>query len=220
MKLSDIAISKLLDLITVQKKYQPGDKLPNEAGLAQELHVSRNTVRTAVRYLVGQGVLEIQIGRGTYVSKQSPVSEDFGFDAPKYMHLKLRDLYELRLMLEPQMAYYAALRATDEELAQILALGRQVDNHSYTKNEDLEGNQLFHNAIVQATHNEFSVKLMELLHKALIQSFRENKVQQTMSEDSLLDHQLIMRFLQNRDADGAKLAMELHMKHALRDYKI
>ena len=133
---------------------------------------------------------------------------------------KLRDLYELRLMLEPQMAYYAALRATDEELAQILALGRQVDNHSYTKNEDLEGNQLFHNAIVQATHNEFSVKLMELLHKALIQSFRENKVQQTMSEDSLLDHQLIMRFLQNRDADGAKLAMELHMKHALRDYKI
>lgn len=34
MKLSDIAISKLLDLITVQKKYQPGDKLPNEAGLA------------------------------------------------------------------------------------------------------------------------------------------------------------------------------------------
>ena len=74
MKLSDIAISKLLDLITVQKKYQPGDKLPNEAGLAQELHVSRNTVRTAVRYLVGQGVLEIQIGRGTYVSKQSPVS--------------------------------------------------------------------------------------------------------------------------------------------------
>ena len=41
-----------------------------------------------------------------------------------------------------------------------------------------------------------------------------------MSEDSLLDHQLIMRFLQNRDADGAKLAMELHMKHALRDYKI
>lgn len=108
MKLSDIAISKLLDLITVQKKYQPGDKLPNEAGLAQELHVSRNTVRTAVRYLVGQGVLEIQIGRGTYVSKQSPVSEDFGFDALKYMHLKLRDLYELRLMLEPQMAYYAA----------------------------------------------------------------------------------------------------------------
>ena len=63
MKLSDIAISKLLDLITVQKKYQPGDKLPNEAGLAQELQVSRNTVRTAVRYLVGQGVLEIQIGR-------------------------------------------------------------------------------------------------------------------------------------------------------------
>lgn len=220
MKLSDITITKLLDLITVQKKYCPGDKLPNESGLAQELGVSRNTVRTAVQYLVGQGVLEIRVGRGTYVSERSPVQEDFGFDRLKFMHLKLHDLYELRLMLEPQMAYYAALRATDIELRHILELGEQIQRGSSVQSEDLEGNQSFHNAIAQATHNEFSVKLMEFLHQALIHAFQNNQVRQTMSPESLLDHQLIMNYLRNRDANGAKLAMELHMKHALSDYGI
>ena len=57
-------MQKLIHLITVEKKYQPGDKLPNEKALAEELGVSRSTVRSAVRDLVGQGVLEIKIGRG------------------------------------------------------------------------------------------------------------------------------------------------------------
>lgn len=62
MKLADATIEKLIEMITTEKKYKPGDKLPNEAALAQELGVSRSTIRTAVRYLVGQGVLEIKIG--------------------------------------------------------------------------------------------------------------------------------------------------------------
>ncbi|MCI8689733.1 MAG: FadR family transcriptional regulator [Oscillibacter sp.] len=220
MKLSDITISKLIDLITVQKRYQPGDKLPNEAGLAAELGVSRNTIRTAVQYLVGQGVLEIRIGKGTFVSEQSHIKEDFGFNRLKFMHLKLLDLYELRLMLEPQIAYYAAIRATDDELQRILELGEQIKAKSITQKEDIEGNRLFHNAITQASHNEFSVTLMELLHEALIRAFRENNIQQTLSHDTLQDHQLIMDFLRSRDASGVKLAMDLHMKHAMRDYQI
>ena len=81
MKQSEVAITKILDLITVQKKYRPGDKLPNESALAKELGVSRTTVRTAVRYLVGQNVLDIQIGRGTYVME---TSQELKFD-----HLKI-----------------------------------------------------------------------------------------------------------------------------------
>lgn len=61
MKLSDAAMQKLIHLITVEKKYHPGDKLPNEKTLAEELGVSRSTVRSAVRDLVGQGVLEIKM---------------------------------------------------------------------------------------------------------------------------------------------------------------
>lgn len=92
-------MQKLIYLITVEKKYHPGDKLPNEKALAEELGVSRSTVRSAVRDLVGQGVLEIKIGRGTYVAEQSTIFSDFGFSQLQHIQLKLRDLYELRLML-------------------------------------------------------------------------------------------------------------------------
>ena len=173
-----------------------------------------------MQHLVGQGILKIRVGRGTFVADQAPVEEDFGFDQLKLTHLKLRDLYELRLMLEPQLTYYAALRATDEELDNILSLGENIKHVSNLRDEDLVGNRLFHNAIARASHNEFAIKLMDILHSALIRAFHETGVRQVMSADSLQDHQLIMDFLRTRDAGGAKLAMELHMKRAIQDYEI
>lgn len=220
MTLSDRAIQQLLHLITVQKQYHPGDKLPNENTLARELGVSRTTMRAAVQNLVSQGVLEIQIGRGTYVARESKIQEDFGFDSLKYVHLKLRDLYELRAMLEPQMAYYAALRATDEELKQIAELGNLLQDNHRVRSEDAEGNRLFHNAIARATHNEFGVKLIEILNTALVWAFQESGVAQTIDTDSLLDHQLIMDYLRKRDPEGARLAMDLHMKHSTEEYAL
>ncbi len=88
-----------------------------------------------MRDLVGQGVLEIKIGRGTYVAEQSTIFSDFGFSQLQHIQLKLRDLYELRLMLEPQMAYYAAIRATDEEIRAILDLGSKIQQHQQHKLE-------------------------------------------------------------------------------------
>jgi len=217
MKQSEVAITKILDLITVQKKYRPGDKLPNESALAKELGVSRTTVRTAVRYLVGQNVLDIQIGRGTYVME---TSQELKFDHLKISALKLRDLYELRLALEPQMAYYAAIRATDEELEQIKRMGNRVQDSSRKNDEDERGNYFFHDAVVQATHNEFNISLMNLLNDALGKALLDNAATQIMYPGTIMDHQLIMDYLCARDPEGAKLAMELHLKHAMKIYGI
>lgn len=219
MKLSDAAMQKLIHLITVEKKYKPGDKLPNEKVLAEELGVSRSTIRSAVRDLVGQGVLEIKIGRGTYVAEQSTIFSDFGFGQLQHIQLKLRDLYELRLMLEPQMAYYAAIRATDEEIRAILDLGNQIQQHKLEGSDDSEGNRLFHIAISRAAHNEFGARLAEILNDALVTAFSGTDYQQRI-EDFGIDHQLIMDYLENRDADGVKLAMNLHLKNSIKLYHL
>lgn len=219
MKLSDAAMQKLIHLITVEKKYKPGDKLPNEKALAEELGVSRSTIRSAVRDLVGQGVLEIKIGRGTYVVEQSMIFSDFGFGQLQHIQLKLRDLYELRLMLEPQMAYYAAIRATDEEIRAILDLGNQIQQHKLEGSDDSEGNRLFHIAISRAAHNEFGARLAEILNDALVTAFSGTDYQQRI-EDFGIDHQLIMDYLENRDADGVKLAMNLHLKNSIKLYHL
>lgn len=209
-----------MDLISVQKVYQPGDKLPNEQQLSLDLGVSRTTLREAILYLVTQNVLEIRRGKGTFVSEKSGIMDEFGFDDLKYMHLKLRDLYEIRTILDPQMAYYAALRSTEEELQNILAIGKSLADEAPVLEENTAGNMKFHMAIVRATHNEFAIKLAEIVNAALIEAFKVSKLKQTLYEDTLLDHKMIMDYLSLRDAEGAKQAMYLHMKHSMKDYGI
>lgn len=218
MKLADKVTAELLDLITVQKRYLPGDKLPNEKELALQLDVSRTTIRESLQYLVSQNILEVRRGRGTFVREASATEQDFGFDQLNVMHLKIRDLYEIRLMLEPQMAYYAALRSTDEELQEIMRLEEHLEEVNALKGEDSEGNRQFHNAIARATHNEFGIRLMEITNDALIRAFAESDLKQVIYRDSILDHQLITKYMAMRDGEGARQAMYLHMKHSIQDY--
>ena len=56
--------------IVAEGRPGPGEKLPNELELSQELGVSRTTLREAIRSLVTQGVLEVRRGKGTFVSEQ------------------------------------------------------------------------------------------------------------------------------------------------------
>lgn len=218
MKLSDKVTAELLDMITVQKKYHPGDKLPNEKELALQMNVSRTTIREVIQYLVSQNILEVRRGKGTFVKTESQIKKDFGFDSLKVMHLKIRDLYEMRLMMEPQMAYYAALRATDEELQEIICLQKHIEEVSSQKGEDSEGNRRFHNAIAKATHNEFGIRLTEITNEALVQAFDESNLRQVIYSDFILDHQMIVKYLLMRDGDGARQAMYLHMRHTMKDY--
>lgn len=217
-KLSDKVISELLDLITVQKVYKPGDKLPNEQELSVQLGISRTTLREAILYLVAQDVLEIRRGKGTYVCEHSDIHDDFGFNSLSYMDLKLRDLYEIRACLEPQLAYYAAERATDKELQEIYAIGERLIESAKSRDENAEENRRFHVAVAKAAHNQFSISLTEIINDALVKAFKEKNMKQTLSYNSLLDHRMIMEYLRMRDGEGAKQAMNLHIQHAMKEF--
>ena len=69
--LSQNAAETILSMITVEKRFSTGDRLPNETELAEELNISRTTLREAVKILTAYGVLEIQRGRGTYVTRDT-----------------------------------------------------------------------------------------------------------------------------------------------------
>ena len=66
-RLSDDIADVILSMITVEKKYNPGDKLPNEMELSEQLGVSRITLREAIRILVTANVLEIKRGKGNCI---------------------------------------------------------------------------------------------------------------------------------------------------------
>ncbi|MBR3053313.1 MAG: FadR family transcriptional regulator [Firmicutes bacterium] len=219
MRLIDLASEKLIRLITVDQKYKAGDKLPNEKELADELGVSRNTLRAAVQQLVGQGVLKIRRGRGTYVASGSDATNPFGFDQIHVTQMKLRDLYELRIMLEPELAATAASRATEEDLATITEIGEKLQHHELEDQDDFEGNHLFHMAIVRASHNEFGIRIFEIIFSTLRELVLAGKISQSI-DDFYLDHQLIMDYLKRRDAEGARLAMRMHLLNSISFYHL
>ena len=67
-RLSESIADDILTMITIEKRFKEGDKLPNENDLSSELDVSRTTLREAIRILATNGVLEIRRGKGTYVT--------------------------------------------------------------------------------------------------------------------------------------------------------
>ena len=137
--LADSIAQTILKMIEVENRFSIGDKLPNENELAKELGVSRSTLREAVKILTTNGVLEIKRGKGTFVTNNTIIeSGDIGEIASG-----LDDLFEMRLMFEPDCAYYAAQRATDEEIAIICKYGEAVEKRYSTAKTEHTRNKNF-----------------------------------------------------------------------------
>lgn len=206
---------RLYNLIAAEKKLAPGQKLPNELELSQEMGVSRATLREAIRALVTQGVLEVRRGKGTFVSPRAGELEDFGFDALERVRGQLRDLFELRSIVEPQAARLACQRATEAELQEILTRGRQVEACIRAGEDRTRADREFHAAIVRATHNEFMMRLLPVINQAVASAVRTGEHREQLARDTLRDHALLLEFFQKRDGEGAEHAMAIHMRRSM-----
>ena len=174
---------------------QAGQKLPSERELAEKFNVSRVPIREALKILEYMGVLDSSPGDGTYVkntSAQSLVSKmDFSFDATADT---IRDLLELRIVLETFAAYHAAQRRTDEDIASIQKLLRDMREAKKVNDGTEESVQNlrklshgFHQALVRAAHN-------------------------AISYSSIVAHEALFSKVIEGDAEGARQCMEEHME--------
>src|SRR5699024_752367 len=217
-RLSDKIANDILTMITIENKYGPGEQLPNELELSEELNISRTTLREAIRILVTNGILEIKRGRGTFVKEQLNVDElSHSFHDLSNTSINAKDLYEMRLIFEPEAAYYATLRATEQELEGILAYGERIEAKIKDGKDRTEVEQQFHRAIARATHNEFMDRLMPVIFQAINQGVILSKRKEHVVEDTIRDHRLIMDFMKARNAEGARNAMRIHILHAMQD---
>ncbi len=210
----------ILAMIAIDKKFGVGDKLPNENELSSQLQISRTTLREAIRILCTHNVLEIRRGKGTYIKNDHKLTGEFGLNELSTLQLNIKDLYEMRLIFEPQSAYYAAKRGTEKELERIIYYGKRTEEAILNKEDRTEVEQAFHKSIAKATHNEFMNRLVPILYQAIGKGVLLSSTKEDMLQNTLNDHRMIMEFLANRDAEGAKIAMTLHILHAMRGFGI
>lgn len=214
-RLADSTAKRIADIIEEGSRFSVGDKLPNEIELAEELGVSRSTLREAIKILTTNKILEIRRGKGTFVTSKTVIpSTDLNDIASG-----LDDLFEMRLMFEPDCAYLAAQRATDEEIEIICRYGEEVEKKILSGEDRTYEEQKFHESIANATHNAFVKQFMPIIFNAIKKGVVVMTKDRDISEDNLKDDRLIMEFLKKRNADGARTAMRLHILHALDSLK-
>src|SRR5699024_820839 len=198
-----------------------GDKLPNEIELSEELSISRTTLREAIRILVTNGILEIKRGRGTFVKKDFNVSHTMqSLNNLSNARINAKDLYEMRLIFEPEAAYYATIRATDAELQRILEYGQQIEQKIKLGKDRTDVEQKFHKSISKATHNECMDKLMHVIFQAIEKGVMLSRKNKRVVKDTISDHKMIMEFMEARNPEGARSAMNIHILHAMKDLGI
>ena len=198
----------------------PGEKLPNENELSEELKISRTTLREAIRILATNGILEIQRGKGTFVKKDFKGDNIEEISSLSKIKANAKDLYEMRLIFEPEAAYLAVERASDAEIKRILSLGEEIEEYIKLGKDRTEIEQAFHKSIAKATHNEFMNKLMPVIYQAIDKGVALSEKKETAVKDTITDHRMIMDFIKNRNAEGAKSAMKIHILHAIKELEI
>ena len=214
--LSQSVADSILSMITIEKRFSVGDKLPNEIELSEELNVSRTTLREAIRILLAYNILEIRRGKGTYVTAKV-LEQPQDLEQLSAVKVNAKDLYEMRLIFEPEAAYLAAVRGTDAEIKRILDYGMRIEDEIRNGTDRTRDEHSFHKAIAQATHNEFMNKLMPILYQAISKGVVLSTQSEKAMNDTIADHRMIMEFLEQRNAQGAKNAMRIHIMHAVKE---
>ena len=212
--LSEKVANQILKMIIIEKKFNIGDKLPNENELSSELGVSRTTLREAVKFLIAHNVLEIKRGKGTFVADNRELNEDFGLSELDNLVMNAMDFFEARIMLEPTMANYAAQRATAEDIDKLVELDKIINEHVNDADLRTDYDLQFHYAIAGAAKNEFIIKILPVIYSGMDMKRIFNLVSDEVKDFTINDHKMVLEFIKNGDAAGAEAAMRLHILHA------
>ncbi len=198
------------------KSFAPGDRLPGELILSEELGVSRTTLREAIKLLAAQGLLEVHRGKGTFISEDAALFDPYGLDLLNQKRMRLKDLIEARLIVEPQIAALAAERATSAELEQILDCEARVRRLIEEGADRTDADQAFHQAILNAAHNDFMKRILPVINSSISEMIASRVGSDELAETTLQGHALVAEFLKAHDPEGSRQAMAIHLKHAYR----
>ena len=212
-------VDRLQGLI-LEKKLEPGSKLPPERQLCQQLGVSRTVLREAIKHLSALGLVEEITGRGTFVSRPNldAVRKSLQICLGWHAQAVLENLVELRRLIEVEIAGLAAMHATEEEINKLGQNVREMEggvdgNVARFMNLDLE----FHSGLARATHNELFVMLFDAISGAMVGIWEKMHNDPEERKHGIQYHQKILSAIERRNPDEARRAVRENIESFKRD---
>jgi GntR family transcriptional repressor for pyruvate dehydrogenase complex len=208
---SDALVAHLEQMIALGE-LGPGDRLPSERELAESLSVSRTSLREALHKLEDKHLIERRQGRGTVVlAPPAQVNELYARLAELgETDRELANVAELRTVIEPKIAEFAALRATSADLLQMDDILHATDENLLGA-KSLELDIQFHLTLARASHNPLLTALSTMVSSWTTPVRKDSHSTREGRRSSLAGHRAIRDALEARDPAAAAGAMILHL---------
>lgn len=200
-------------------RYAPGDRLPNERELGELLRVGRSTVREALRTLELQGLIEVRPGRSGGIFVAEPSGRNVGEALETLLRFRppsRGELLEFRVSFEGETAWWAARRATPEEVQRLTSLATAVAEAAGDGAWErlAEHDVAFHEAVADAARNQVRVAVMQAINHPLREAVQamgagaDARMMAAVADDL----RAIAAAIRDGDADAARDRMREHVE--------
>ena len=206
------AVANYLGRAIVSGEIKPGEKLSGEIENAEALNVSRSAYREAIQVLTAKGLVQSRPKNGTTVLPRArwnlldPMVLAWAFSGDPNMSL-VRDLFELRRIIEPAAARFAAARRTRDDLKIMKDALVRMRRFTLASEEGRLADRNFHDALLRAAHNEVLLVMSASIGSAVNWTTLHKQRSRSLPRDPVPDHALVYDAIVAGDPDAADAAM-------------
>jgi DNA-binding FadR family transcriptional regulator len=205
--------------------YPPGHLFPGEIEFSAQLDLSRSALREAFRILSAKGFVESRPKAGTRVTdakcwnRLDPDVLAWQF-ASEPSRAFLRDLFELRMIVEPAAAAAAATRRTDQQVRAMADALDEMGVHGLSNEQGRVADQRFHSVVIEAARNDLLATLSSSIMAAIAWTTIFKQRRRALPRDPMPEHRALHAAIAARDSEAAREAMVVLIDLALADTEI
>jgi len=216
------AVAREIGVGILTGRFPPGQGFGGEIEHSQAFKVSRTAYREAMRILVAKGLIESRPKAGTHVTpraKWNLLDPDLlgWMFSEKPDERFVRDLFELRGIIEPEAAALAAVRRTDRHVEELSAALEEMRTFGLSTPEGQEADRNFHHSMLIAAENEALGALTTTVGSAVQWTTHFKQRVSESPRDPLPEHEAVYAAIRDRDSEGARAAMKELLLLALED---
>jgi GntR family transcriptional regulator, transcriptional repressor for pyruvate dehydrogenase complex len=212
--ITELVVQRIKELLG-RGELKAGSRLPPERELADMLHISRPSLRTALKALSVMGVIRAKPGAGTYIAQSLPEV----FTEPMHFmtlinNTSVDELFEARLIIEAGLAELAAERATESDIAALTQEVEEMRANTGDPEEFLKHDVRFHQVMARAADNKLMSGVMDTVAQLLFHIRRQNVARANDLEEAIEWHEKLITAMEKHDSKRAKDTLSGHLRAA------
>ncbi|MCL4481495.1 MAG: FCD domain-containing protein [Bacteroidetes bacterium] len=203
----------LIDLF-IRKKLNPGDLIPKETELASSLKVSRTVIRETLNRLKTMGLIESIKHKGTVI-KSPDLSEILQKTLiPNILDQNtLKDIFEMRLVIEVGMADLVTQRATKEDISELFEIIKDEVSPSKETLFDIDHEVRFHSKLYDITRNDTLRGFQKMLLPVFNYAYSSGLIHKHQDTKHFFSHKELVEVLQKGKSEPFAHAMRMHLEN-------